>query len=315
MASLRIVLVRTANPANIGAVARVIANMGLAGMDLVKAPDFRTLECWRTAWGATRVLEESREHPDLTAALRDCAYTVAFTRRTDEQPSLDVRAVAEEAAALGAERSAFVFGPETSGLTLDEIACCGRRAHVPSHPDQPSLNLSHAAMVAAYEYHRARGLSPPSRPHVATHADKEKFLDLLTAAMQHWGGVTAPRQRVHLRAWREFIQRADATSREMRMLTHLARTMAQARSRSAPETDQSSKPYEDIALNSEGFSIPVIKWHELLFIGAIRREGEEYVRDPSRPLPLFRIPDLFPAHARFRARTRGERIEIERIEK
>ena len=59
-----------------------------------------------------------------------------------------------------------------------------------------------------------------------------------------------------------------------------------------------------------GFSIPELKWRELLFIGALRREGDAFVRDPSRPLPPFARPGLFPEGARFVATPRGRRIVI-----
>ncbi|HVQ28745.1 MAG TPA: hypothetical protein VMV21_04150 [Vicinamibacteria bacterium] len=59
-----------------------------------------------------------------------------------------------------------------------------------------------------------------------------------------------------------------------------------------------------------GFSIPELKWRELVFIGALRRDGEAFVRDPARPLPPFARPGLFPEGVRFSAESRGRRILI-----
>ena len=59
-----------------------------------------------------------------------------------------------------------------------------------------------------------------------------------------------------------------------------------------------------------GFSIPELKWRELLFIGALRREGFAFVRDPGRPLPPFARPGLFPEGVRFQAVPHGRRILI-----
>jgi hypothetical protein len=74
--------------------------------------------------------------------------------------------------------------------------------------------------------------------------------------------------------------------------------------------DQS--PFADVRREDDGsFSIPELKWRELVFIGALRPEAGAYVRDPSRPLPPFAVPDLFPEGRRFRARALGRRVRIE----
>jgi hypothetical protein len=75
---------------------------------------------------------------------------------------------------------------------------------------------------------------------------------------------------------------------------------------------EEQEPFADVKATADGFSIPELKWRELLFIGALRREGDAFVRDPSRPLPPFRIPDLFPESVRFRVRREGERVVIRR---
>jgi hypothetical protein len=73
------------------------------------------------------------------------------------------------------------------------------------------------------------------------------------------------------------------------------------------------RPFEDVQETPDGFSIPSLKWRELLFVGALRREGEAFVRDPSRPLPPFRAAGLFPEGVRFAATTDGERVRVRRI--
>ena len=73
------------------------------------------------------------------------------------------------------------------------------------------------------------------------------------------------------------------------------------------------RPFEDIRETRDGFSIPELKWRELLFVGALRREGEVFVRDPARPLPPFRVAGLFPEDARFTATADGTRVLIRRV--
>lgn len=77
-------------------------------------------------------------------------------------------------------------------------------------------------------------------------------------------------------------------------------------------TDQ--EPFTDVVLTDRGFSIPELKWRELVFIGVLRPEGELLVRDPTRPLPPFALPDLFPAGAVFRVSREGKRVHLARVD-
>jgi len=72
-------------------------------------------------------------------------------------------------------------------------------------------------------------------------------------------------------------------------------------------------PFADVLILEKGFSIPELKWRELLFIGALKPDGDCHVRDAGRPLPPFEIPDLFPAGARFRVSREAGRVRIERL--
>ena len=70
------------------------------------------------------------------------------------------------------------------------------------------------------------------------------------------------------------------------------------------------QPFADVQDAEGGFTIPELKWRELLFVGAIRAEGDHFVRDPTRPLPPFRRPDLFPEGRSFEARAVAGRVLI-----
>ena len=75
---------------------------------------------------------------------------------------------------------------------------------------------------------------------------------------------------------------------------------------------EQEQPFEDVRSVPGGFSIPELKWRELVFVGALRREGDRYVRDPARPLPPFRQAGLFPEGVRFEVAPSGDRVEIRR---
>lgn len=225
---VQVVLVRPESPANIGAVARVIRNTGLDGLRLVAPGDWRTVECWRTAWGSQEVLERARVHADLASAVADAHQAIAFSgRREKGAPLRDVREAAEEVALHRDETTCLVFGPETSGLDADELARCGHRALIPAHHDQPSLNLSHAVMVAAYEVFRAR--TPPAPlPRRATQGEKEAMLARLRDGLLAIGALPDVNTEGYFREWQSLFAHADLTPREVRLLEHLARKMSRS---------------------------------------------------------------------------------------
>ena len=72
------------------------------------------------------------------------------------------------------------------------------------------------------------------------------------------------------------------------------------------------QPFEDVMVTDDGFSIPELKWRELVFIGAVREEDGLWVRDPARPMPPFRREGLFPEGQRYAASAEGSRIRLRR---
>lgn len=211
-----------------GAVARLVRNFGLYGLRLVAPGDWRTVECWRTAWGAQDVLEAAEAFDALPPAIAGACYVAALSgRRPREAPPLDVQEAAAEIAALPAgEEAALVFGPETSGLTDEEMATCGRRVSIPTDPAQPSLNLSHAVAIAAHEVHRARARPGPPPPEWATHADKEEMLAILRRGLEAVEALPRRDPDAAFLTWRGLAMRTPLTRREVQVLRHLGHKLA-----------------------------------------------------------------------------------------
>jgi TrmH family RNA methyltransferase len=229
---VRVVLVRPETSANVGACARVVRNTGAEGLDLVAPGDWRTVDCWRSAWGAQEVLEQARVFDDLGSALRGAAMTVALTGRPSAgPPAADVRDAAAAVGGLGRdETAALVFGPETTGLAGDEVALCGRCATIPTHPAQPSYNLSHAVAIAAYEVLRATRRPPAAAPGArATHDEKERVLGLLREGLLSIEALPRANTDGYFSDWRSLVQRSDLTPKELKLLEHAARKMARSR--------------------------------------------------------------------------------------
>ena len=273
------------------------------------------------------MLETARVHGDLQSALAGAAYVVAFSARPEvDAASLDVREAAAEISKLGFdERAALVFGPESSGLTFDDLAFCGRLARIPTHPDQPSLNLSHAVAIAAYEVFRAT--RPPEAPAPRpTHDRTEEVLDRLRVGLEGIGMLPAAHADRYFREWRRLIHRADLTRRELGLLDRLARRMARlagtvpSRQRRKPTrvegecAGQQQGAFADLVLTDRGFSIPQLKWRELVFTGALTRRGRFFTREPGPAFPPFENPDLFPVGVSLRVSFEQGRVHLERVD-
>jgi len=158
LSAVRIVLVATSHPGNIGAAARAMHTMGLGGLVLVDPRRFPDPEAVALASGANAVLDSARVVATLDEALSGCALTVGFSARPREFAGrvLAVRDAAAQAIAHSTHGDvAFVFGTEMSGLSNDELARCNVIATIPTNPDYASLNLAAAVQVAAYELRQA----------------------------------------------------------------------------------------------------------------------------------------------------------------
>jgi tRNA (cytidine32/uridine32-2'-O)-methyltransferase len=153
--NVRIVLVNTTHPGNIGGAARAMKNMGFARMVLVEPRMYPHEEAlWRAA-GAGDVLENAQVVDSLAEAVADCQLVVGTSARGRRipWPVLDPRASAGRvhAAAAAGEQVAILFGREDRGLTNEELQTCNLHLHIPSDEAYSSLNLAMAVQVVVYE--------------------------------------------------------------------------------------------------------------------------------------------------------------------
>jgi TrmH family RNA methyltransferase len=164
-----IVLVRPREEGNVGAVARAMANFGLERLILVEPATPLRSTARAFAVHAGEILDRAERAPDLRSALAGFGRIVATTAARDRPwPSALVtpKRLAEELAAdPDGTAAAIVFGTEPSGLTNVELALASLLVRVPTAPAQPTLNLSQAVVIVAYELHAAR---TEAQPHIAT---------------------------------------------------------------------------------------------------------------------------------------------------
>jgi len=157
-ANIRIVLVNTTHPGNIGGAARAMKNMGLAELYLVQPREYPAPRAvWRAA-GARDVLAAATIVESVDEAIADCSLVVGTSARERRipWPLLNPRECGEQIYSEAANhKTALLFGREDRGLTNDELQKCHYHVHIPSNPDYSSLNLATAVQVLAYEVRMA----------------------------------------------------------------------------------------------------------------------------------------------------------------
>ncbi|WP_456269519.1 RNA methyltransferase [Kushneria sp. AK178] len=239
--NIRIVLVQTWHPGNIGAAARAMKTMGLEQLVLVNPRRFPDEEATRMAAGGDTLLEEAHVVESLEEAVADCGAVVGLSARLrnlalpqfeeGDEMARELMALAEEMPV------ALVFGRERSGLTNDEIACCTHQLSLPANPDYPVLNLSQAVQVCAHELYRAwrhRRADSPA-PMAAAAGEREKdlpptreqmqhFQQSLAAALEQTGFLNQPHART-LERLQNFYQRAAPSRKELSLLQGALRAL------------------------------------------------------------------------------------------
>ena len=151
--NVKIVLVNTTHPGNIGATARAMKTMGLERLVLVSPKRFPSAECTARAAGADDILARARVFSSLEEAVADCGLVFGTSARTRSIAWPEV--TPETAAAriidqIGAG-AAILFGRESSGLSNEQLELCHAMIRIPTNEDFSSLNIASAVQIICYE--------------------------------------------------------------------------------------------------------------------------------------------------------------------
>jgi tRNA (cytidine32/uridine32-2'-O)-methyltransferase len=152
--TIRIVLVKTFHPGNIGAAARAMKNMGLSRLYLVGPKDFPSFEASQRASSATDILQQAMVVDSLAEALEGCSLVVGTTARlrSVQWPQMDARRCGELLVNESQDREvALVFGRERTGLHNEELELCQMLVNIPTGEAYSSLNLAQAVQVLCYD--------------------------------------------------------------------------------------------------------------------------------------------------------------------
>lgn len=240
-ASIRIVLVATSHPGNIGSTARAMKTMGLTKLYLVNPKSFPDLKAIEMAAGADDVLNQAILTDSLDEALKGCQLILATSARPRgiSLPGLTPATCAELVAARSDETEvAILFGREHAGLTNEELLRSHYHVNIPSNPDYSSLNLAQAVQIIAYEL-RTKLLSPAAevalqQDRLATADEVEQFYSHLNEVMIaiEFLKPTNPTRRLQQRI-RRLFNRAQLEQMEISILRGILSQVQYALSRHA----------------------------------------------------------------------------------
>jgi TrmH family RNA methyltransferase len=183
--NLRVVLVRTRNPLNIGAAARVMSNFGALHLRVV-APYEKAFREAVSAVGATALLAQAEEHESLREALQDCRLVVGTTALGHRELQHEIHSLLEAARLirrrLAGDRVAVLFGSEKTGLSNHDLSHCHWLLRIPTRTEHRSMNLAQAVAVVVYEL--ARQPAPLRVPgKIASRAADMQTLDRIGQAL------------------------------------------------------------------------------------------------------------------------------------
>lgn len=220
---LRVLLVDSRNPLNLGAAARAMSNFGALRLRVVNPYDLAFREA-RSAVGATRLLADAEEFKSVAEAVADCGLVVGTTairhrelqhplRRLDEGASLIRQQLASSPVAL-------VFGSEKFGLSNDDLAHCHWLMHIPTREEHISMNLGQAVAVTLYELVReakvadAKVLDAPDLSESANAGELERITTVLLEALTISGYVNPVTASTTEDKARRMVRRMNLSARD-----------------------------------------------------------------------------------------------------
>ncbi|MGH9513199.1 MAG: RNA methyltransferase [Terriglobales bacterium] len=185
---LRVVLVNTRNPLNIGAAARAMSNFGFLRLRVVNPYDPAFREA-RSAVGASHVLAKAEEFSSVADAVSDCTLVVGTTAACERDLKHPLRRLEHGARMirkkLSSGRVALLFGSEKRGLSNHDLSYCHWLMRIPTSEQNFSMNLGQAVAICLYELVRdSKAVSKAEKNRDADARDSERITELLLEAMR-----------------------------------------------------------------------------------------------------------------------------------
>lgn len=231
---LRVVLVNTRNPLNIGTAARAMSNFGFLHLRVVNPFELAFREA-RSAIGAAPLLAQAEDFKSLQEAVADCSLVVGTTALSRRDPQHTVRDLQQGARLIRKRLStglvALLFGSEKRGLSNEDLSHCHWLLHIPTREEHRSMNLGQAVAICLYELARdAKSYLKAKESALATAGELERLTSLLLNALQtseyikNSKGQAKSRSAAHVEEKvRRFIRRMNLSTEDAELLLGMLR--------------------------------------------------------------------------------------------
>ena len=244
--NIRIVLIETSHPGNIGSAARAMKTMGLTSLYLVKPKRYPSPDAIAMASNADDVLESAVIVNTLQDAIADCqiVYGTSSRHRYLQWPLMSAREAGQSLiqSATQGNQIAIVFGNERTGMTNAELQQCHYHVSIPTNPDYASLNLAQAVQILCYECYCAVEMlsqqhkrnadiaSPTDEDALATQVDMTGFYQHLEQSLIHIGFAHPHQQTPPMARLKRLFQRAQCCKTEVHILRGICKKILQLKS-------------------------------------------------------------------------------------
>lgn len=224
---IRIVLVNTYHPGNVGAAARAMKTMGISHLTLVNPRDFPHPEATALAAGAQDVLENAEVCTTLEEAIQDSTIVIGTSarNRSMQWPQESVRDLSSHLASHHLQENiAFVFGPETMGLSNEQLQQCHFHLYIPGNPDYSVLNLAQAVQICCHEVFTAYQLSDKGsdpltvEPEYPRKEELSQYFEHLESTLSRVGFLIQKHPGLAMTRLRRLFTRARPDKTELNML-------------------------------------------------------------------------------------------------
>lgn len=215
---LSIILIEPENSANLGSIARVMANFGVKNLVLINPKCKINEESRRLAKNAQKVLDKAKTNGFSILAKYD--YLIGTTSKLGNdynipRSPLTPTQLAEKLKEIKKKKIALILGRESSGLKNKEIKLCDFTVTIPTNRNYKALNISHSLGILLYEIYKEKNTKELLKPYKPmSKKEKDQILKLLKKSINKMNFATKRKKETQIKVWKRMITKAFMTKRE-----------------------------------------------------------------------------------------------------